>query len=199
MVDVNLTTDDLTVLGGPASVSVDLDIGATGQRGSVIFAGNGKPTEVQESAFLPSGYSLQAFDLYINQNALDDEYLSMYQYRNTGFTTEWVKFINLSPNVKVTNEVRSFTDGAVDIEFSPYEAFPSYSNISASDLNVQCTIYNQNPVAVSVYLSDLVVSGDLQVIPISIKAFEAIEDGAGAISWQPLTGQKRVQLHITMI
>jgi hypothetical protein len=199
MVDINLVTDDITVLGGPSSISVDLDIGPVGARGSFIFTGDGKPSQIQESQYLPSGYSLQTFDMYINKKSTDDEYMFLYQYKNTGFITEWQKVIRLTPNTFVINQVRDFVDGVTNIEFSPYSAFPSYSNISASDLSIQCTILNQNPVSAGVFVSDIVVSGDLQVLPISIDAIEATRDGSGNIVWSPLNGQKVVQLHITMV
>jgi hypothetical protein len=43
MAEVLVTADDITVLGGPSSITVDLDFGPQGQRGSQIFTGSGQP------------------------------------------------------------------------------------------------------------------------------------------------------------
>ena len=45
MVDILLSSDELSVFGGPASIDLNVDIGAQGIRGSYIFTGNGKPTD----------------------------------------------------------------------------------------------------------------------------------------------------------
>ena len=36
MADILLSNDDLTVFGGPESISLDLDIGPQGDRGSIL-------------------------------------------------------------------------------------------------------------------------------------------------------------------
>ena len=48
MADVLLSTDSLTVAGGPASVSVDVDFGPQGQRGSLILYGLTDPNDQKQ-------------------------------------------------------------------------------------------------------------------------------------------------------
>jgi hypothetical protein len=53
-------TDDVLVLGGPDTVNVEVDFGDKGDRGSLIFVGNGNPDSVD------IGQDPRVFDLYIN-------------------------------------------------------------------------------------------------------------------------------------
>jgi hypothetical protein len=39
-----VNTDEITVLGPPASIDLQVDIGPQGERGSLIFAAPGEPT-----------------------------------------------------------------------------------------------------------------------------------------------------------
>jgi len=42
MADVILSTEDLTVLGGPSSLNLEIDFGPKGDRGSQIFVNLGR-------------------------------------------------------------------------------------------------------------------------------------------------------------
>ena len=53
--EVLVNTDDITVLGPPAQVNVQLDIGATGNRGSQIFVGTGNPNSGLISLLVNAG------------------------------------------------------------------------------------------------------------------------------------------------
>ena len=93
MPEVVLASDDLTVLGGPATVNVEVDLGKQGQRGSLIYTGPGKP-----SSETLGSVSLQLYDIYINANPLDDEYRVMYQYIivDGDTTPTWQTILNLA-------------------------------------------------------------------------------------------------------
>ena len=45
MADILLSNEDLTVFGGPETVSLDLDIGPQGDRGSIIIGVLGDPRD----------------------------------------------------------------------------------------------------------------------------------------------------------
>lgn len=75
MPDVVLASDDLAVLGGPATVKVEVDFGKEGIRGSRIYSGPGKP-----STTTLGSVDLKLYDQYINVGPGDDEYGFMYQY-----------------------------------------------------------------------------------------------------------------------
>jgi len=54
MVNVILSSDEVTVLGGPTRLDVDLNIGASGTRGSLIFNGFGNPNNLQLDRDFPT-------------------------------------------------------------------------------------------------------------------------------------------------
>jgi hypothetical protein len=43
MVDVIVSPDSLSLVGGPSTVNVEVDFGPAGTRGSQIFVGRGQP------------------------------------------------------------------------------------------------------------------------------------------------------------
>jgi hypothetical protein len=192
MAEVLLSSDDLTVLGGPAEISVDVDFGPQGDRGSLILYGLGKPDEV----VLPE--TPQVYDSYINLLNSDDEYLFMYQYisgPNSGNPT-WTKLFKLVPNIYGENSVRTFVDGKIDINIPVAAIVPSelIGNYSAEDFNIQVQILGESPVAASVSVAEIQIFNNLVSLPISVNAAELV-DG----SWSLLSGQKTVHLFITVV
>lgn len=202
MAEINLTTDDLTILGGPASVNVDLDIGPQGSRGSITFFGSGKPTVVNN--FVPSGYSLQAFDSYININPNDDEYLYFYHYSNGLTGLEWTRRFKLIPDTFSGTYERTFTAGQVTINVPIVDIATNYpdilANVTASNFNVQCNILNQEPVSFGLSVAEVALvtinNVDTEVLPITINAIEYDDQTS---SWSPITTEKTIHLHITMV
>lgn len=192
MAEVLLSSDDLTVLGGPAEVSVDVDFGPQGDRGSIILYGLGKPNEVT----LP--ITPQVYDTYINLLVSDDEYLFMYQLiAGPGGVPEWTRLTKLIPDSYSENVSRTFSStGEVNVNI-PLSAIINYELVgsyTAEDFNVQCTVLNVNPLALSVTIGDLVSVSGIQSLPITLKAVELADD-----VWQPLVGLKMVHLSITVV
>jgi hypothetical protein len=73
-----VNTDEITVLGPPASIDLQVDIGPQGERGSLIFAGPGEPTSSSGSvAFINESPKLG--DLFINNDTNSLDYGSIYQ------------------------------------------------------------------------------------------------------------------------
>jgi hypothetical protein len=73
-----VNTDEITVLGPPASIDLQVDIGPQGERGSLIFAAPGEPTSVSGSvAFINESPKLG--DLFINNDTNSLDYGSIYQ------------------------------------------------------------------------------------------------------------------------
>jgi hypothetical protein len=120
MVDVLLSTDNLSIYGGPASVDVNVDFGAQGTRGSFIFTGNGKPTDA--SVDLPP--TIQPYDLYINLKPSDIEYLFLYQYGSINGVLSWSKVLRLIPNTALANIPVIFYNGEA-ITFIPEPGAPA--------------------------------------------------------------------------
>lgn len=193
MADVLLSSEDITVLGGPASISVDLDFGPEGKRGSNIFVGNGNPNSTN------IGQTPNIFDLYINLLASDDEYLYFYQYQNVSGVDTWVRLVKLIPNTYSDNRVVTFVNGekSVNIPVSKIVPPSMISSVTSENFNVQYSIAgNENPVSSSLSVLPIVAesgTGNL-VLPISIKA---IENSSG--TWVDLENQVTLHMFITVV
>lgn len=196
MVDIVLATDDLAVLGGPETVNVEVDFGPTGNRGSQIFSNIGKPI-IGNDGLTALAPDCQLFDLYINILSTDDEYQYVYQLQNVLGTNTWVKLFKLVSNIYSKNyTTTSFVDGVWTMNIPVAEILPTdfVGAAMAENFNVQYSILNQNPLASSIIIGEVSTSNGTRVLPISITASELLGG-----SFTELTGQKSVQLFITVV
>lgn len=192
MVENLLDTVDVNVFGGPTEVSVDIDFGPQGTRGSQIFVGLGNPnlstTEI--------GQDPNIFDMYINIDAADaEDYLYQYQYQNVSGTNTWVRLFKLLPNTYAFNsEDRLFTDGVsttINIPLVNLIPISNISNYSAEDFNIQYNIVgNTNPLASSMTVE--AISDDK--LPVVIRAAEF--DGT---DWSNLNGERTIHIFINVV
>lgn len=192
MVDILLANDELTVLGGPETINVELDFGPEGERGSKIFVGNGKPNLVT----LPQ--TPKVFDLYINLLTTDDEYLMVYQYvlpLGVG-SGQWETLTKLMPNTFTGNQSVNFsTQNFCKIPTASI-VDPSYvGNIDASKFSVQATIQSTNdrPIATSIK-PEITTDSGIENLKITFYAKEF--DGTG---WVDIVGSRTVHLHISVV
>lgn len=186
--DVVLSTEDLTILGGPQAVTVEVDYGATGDRGSQIFVNTGKPT----SSLAPDS---KVYDLYINILPSDDEYQYVYQLQNVLGTNTWVKLFKLVNNFfKKNYTTPNFIDGTwvKGVPLAEIVSPDQVGSITSSQLSIQYNVLNQKPISSALTLGE--VDPDNQTVPITIKALEF--DGT---NWVNLDGQKTVHLFITVV
>jgi hypothetical protein len=190
MTDVILSNQDVTVLGGPASIKVDVDFGPPGERGSKIFVGNGNPNEIT------IGQTPKIFDLFINLLTSDPEYLYMYQYQNIGSSSQWEPTLKLIPNTYSTNVSKGFIDGLAQINIPLVNVTPleNVANLTSENLNVQHNVLGTNPISSSISIGDIVEIDDLKTLPITINAIEYVDN-----AWSPLSGTKIVHLFITVV
>jgi hypothetical protein len=190
MVDVILSSDSLTVLGGPETLEVDLNIGPSGKRGGVFFTGLQNPNNLNPDSDFPS--VPQTLDFYINVNTSSPDYLQFYQYVLNGASLTWVKTFNLNSESYSVNKVISFSagDASVDIDITdlgisslPFEDFID----SFSFFNVQITTSNLNA-------DNAPDGGSLFHFPaaVSINVKDAFFDGTG------LTDPEEFPLKITV-
>lgn len=192
MVDVVLSSDDLVVLGGPESVNVEVDFGPQGDRGSLIFVGNGDPDLVD------IGQDPNIFDLYINLLTTDPNYLMIYQYVEALGTLQWQTLTKLIPNTYVKNDSVNF-----DVENASYIPIadivdPSYvGNTDASNFSVQATFATSTGYPIVSSIKTEVIEATLTE-PAKLKiTFYAKEfDGT---NWIDITGSRTVNLHISVV
>lgn len=191
MVDVLLDTEDITVIGGPSVVNIQTDFGPPGPRGSLIFVGNGNPNEIT------IGQVPQIFDLFINLASTSPEFLFIYQYQLIDGQESWVQLTKLSPNTYNRNRLVTFnSNGEASIPIPVIDIvqlidFPLI--LSQENFNLQYTIINPNPISSS---TQLAVTGSVgeQLLTINLKAIEFVGG-----EWQPVTGNKTVQVFVTVL
>jgi len=190
MAEIVLSSDELTVLGGPASITVDVDFGPQGDRGSLILYGMGKPDEVT----LPE--TPKVYDTYINVLSSDDEYMFMYQYLSGQTTPAWTKIFKLTPNMYNQNIQKTFVDGIAEINIPVAAIVPAdlIGNYLAENFSVQINVLNDAPVAVSTTVAELSIINNLVSLPITLNA---VEYSGG--SWTSLNDAKTVHVSITVV
>jgi hypothetical protein len=204
MVDVILASDNVTVLGGPSNLEVDLNIGAPGIRGSLFFVGTQNPNSLNINQDFPQRPAV--FDIFINVNASSEDYLQAYQFTNQDGVSTWIPTFNISQNTYTVNKVVEFQNGeaAASIEIAQLglDAVPfdvalnsfAYFNIQASLTNVDLDDLSATPLpsAMSFKVEDSIFNSNgsfdpgqfPSLLPITFNAVEF--DGT---DWNPIDGK----------
>lgn len=146
MAEVVLSTPDLTVLGGPASVELGTNVGPQGNRGVFVFFGLLSPANVSLPVFNETLTEAPiVFDLYILVDSSSDDYLTVFQYVIEDGVAKWIERIKLRPNFFGTNKVATFVDGVAEININTEDlgllVLPSLVN-SKFRFSVQATLSN---------------------------------------------------------
>lgn len=195
MTDAVVSTEEITVLGGPDTVNVQVDIGATGQRGSQIYVNLGQPG-AHPSTLAPNS---KVMDLYINNLSTDDEYQYVYQLQNVLGTLTWVRLFKLVSNNYSKVYIADFADGRWNKSIPIADVIPSdfVGSVTAENFNIQYSILNQNlnPIASSFVINEISTDNGILVLPISISAIELVN----GTSWQDIDDPKTVHLLITVV
>jgi hypothetical protein len=88
-----ISTEQITVLGPPSSIELQVDLGATGERGSIIYAAAGEPTGSGSVAFINE--SPRVGDVYLQTD--EENQLTIYQYSAVpGNPNQWNEIFVLS-------------------------------------------------------------------------------------------------------
>lgn len=165
MADVVVSSNDISVLGGPSNISLSLDSGAQGQRGTFIMYGFPDPnsSEAQDTFISPP----QVFDFYVVVDPSSSSYLQMYQYVNQDGQLVWRPAIKLAINIYSTTRPVTFTAGvgtaeinladlgiagvtdtgqpqAIDVNFFTQPGSATYFNVQTSISNFN-PLYTLNP------------------------------------------------------
>lgn len=191
-IDVLLNNDDLIVLGGPQELNIELDYGPEGERGSLIFVGNGSPSE------LTIGQTPKAFDLYINMLKSDPEnkYLMIYSYMPGLTGLQWQEITKLIPNTYSANTSIDFN--SVNYVHIPVTAIvdPSYvGNTDASNFSVNVTFATSAGLPiVSSIKTEIVSLNSIENLKITFYAKEF--DGT---DWVDISGPRTANLHISVV
>jgi len=208
MAEVLLSSDDLTVLGGPAEIQLDTNVGPSGNRGVFVFFGLPNPNS--ESAVFSE--TPIVFDLYIVVDSSSDDYLAVYQYNVQDGIPQWTFRIRLRPNFFGTNKIATFSSGVATININSEElgliVATSFLD-TRFQYSVQATLSNYDldseydpgassthfPAAVSVQVGDLFLdpSDSETKLPITLHAAEF-----NGTSMVPINN-KKVVAHLSIL
>lgn len=196
MAEIVLSSDDLVVLSGPSEISVDVDFGPPGARGSRTYAGYGNPNS--QSTSLPT--DVQTYDTWINlRTSPTADYLKMYQLIDAPGQDPWIELVRLLPNQYSNSALRTFTDGTATINIpvtnilTP-ELINNINDANENVFNVQYSIANLNPIASAISIGEVVAVNNVFTLPITIRATEFVSG-----DWNNLSGDLTVHLFITVV
>jgi hypothetical protein len=198
MADILLSNDDLTVFGGPESISLDLDIGPQGDRGSIIIGVLGDPRDTSVASTIVQ--DTQALDIAIDYSPYSTTYKTVFQKVSTGGALQWTPLLTLKTNyyssVKDVTAVAG-SDGIGTITIPPINLtdIADEINLTSANFSIQYSISSPTggPVSTSLVVSD-VIDSPIRALPLQIKGVEYIDN-----AWQPMAGPKRVHLFITVV
>lgn len=198
MADVVLSTDELTVFGGPASINVDIDFGPAGDRGSRIYG-------VEADPRIPATEKpadVQNYDIAMVISPSESDYLTVYQ--KIGTTPEdWIQFASLVPNVYSIKAKVTFTNG-VALGLLPVSDLFTLDSYTADQFMVQLSIENLDAGATPSLLKPISSGYSLSVIPSGGKQYLAIKTVAAEYSiatseWAPVSGERVAHLFVTSV
>jgi hypothetical protein len=196
MADILVSNEDLTVFGGPETISLDLDIGPQGDRGSIILASNGNPQDANVHADLmnmPEG--IEALDIAIDVNEYSDTYKTVFQRVATTSGTQWTRMISLKTNYYASVKDETAVNGILTIPPINLTDIANNINLTSANFSIQYSVSSPigGPLATSLVVKE-VVDSPIRALPLEIKGVEYIDN-----AWQPMAGLKRVHLFITVV
>jgi hypothetical protein len=182
------SSDQITVLGGPSKISVDLDIGPTGKRGSYWFVGNGFPNTEELSPNL--------LDMYINVDPQDESYLFLYQYQNADGINSWRQILKIIPNFTSKTVVSDFVNGNAQIIVPLISIVPEdlVATITIDKINIQKSMVNELPIITTIKSLEIITDNQVRALKIVVNALELNLD-----MWVEVVGQKAVDLLISVV
>jgi len=149
-INVVVSNDDLTVLGPPASIDLQVDIGPEGPRGSYIYSGFNDPNTVS-GPFINNPQEVG--DLYYRTSNN-----TIYQYTSQPGGDQWIEITNLQV---VANDAQELYDQAELLSASSIYWAQSASASSAQALSnalAASALYVSAPYASATYLTMLSAS-----------------------------------------
>lgn len=179
---------DLSVLGGPSSISLDVDFGPTGARGSRIFGLPADPRLIST----PKPLEVTNYDLGIVITPSAPDYLSVYQKTGTS-VEDWEPFAALYPNFYAAKQALTFNSSGVATFQIIVSSVFTVTTYLVEMFNVFYQINSSNPIASSM-TKTLTQNGNDQVLTVTIKAIEY-----SSSTWSPLQGQKAVDIFATVV
>lgn len=185
---INVVVEDpqLTVLGPPASLTLNVNSGEQGDRGTKLFSGIGNPNT---SSLLTDKI---LGDLFIRTDSGPD-YGVVYQYSSLPGGPEWVKILNFQPIRYNLISNLTFAAGSASVAI-PLASFYVDAPISltANNIVTQVSAQSSNPTAVGT--TKLLTSGTTRNLNLYVNAAEFT-----SASWTYLSGSANFNISIFVI
>lgn len=198
MADVILSTEELTVFGGPASINVDIDFGPTGTRGSRIYGVEADPriTSTEKPA------DIQNYDIAMVISPSESDYLTVYQKIGTT-ADDWIQFASLVPNVYSIKTKVTFTAG-VATGLLPVSDLFTLDAYTADKFMVQISLENAAAAGTPTLLKPISTGYSLSIVESGGKKYlliktTAIEYTASSSSWAAVSGERIAHLFVTSV
>jgi hypothetical protein len=196
MADILLSNDDLTVFGGPESISLDLDIGPQGDRGSIIIGVLGDPRNSNVASTIVQ--DVQALDLAIDYQPASPYFKTVFQLVSTGSGLQWTPLINLKANSY--SSIKQVTASNGRLVIPPINVTEIYdlseNEVTSANFKVNYSISGGGPLATSLIVNEIDPTQGFLALPLEIKGveYDEVEE-----VWFPMTGPKSVHLFITVV
>jgi hypothetical protein len=146
-IDTIISNDELVVVGPPASVSVSVDVGPQGERGSQFYYGVGLPTAAANAASLVDA---RINDLYINSE-LGGNYGTVYKLNSIPGGTAWQGILKFQPLSYSIQQPVDFVSGSGSISIPLADFYPNASeNLSSDTILIQATAELNDPAFISI-------------------------------------------------
>ena len=157
-IDTIISNDELVVVGPPASVSVSVDIGPQGERGSQFYSGVGTPA--QNAASLVDA---KINDLYINR-LLGGNYGVVYKLNAVPGGSSWQAVLKFQPILYTTIEELTFSGGSASVSI-PISDFYQDAPITllSENISIQLTPEHSEALAYSISNKGIITSGSRQL------------------------------------
>ena len=173
-IDTVVSGDSLDVVGPPPSVTVNVDVGPRGNRGSIFFSGYGAPNPL---LILGS----QLGDLYINRE-LGASYGMVYILSAVPGGISWESILKFQPNAYSNYFTVDFVSGSGSLTIPLTDFYKDAPNdLTESTVIIQATAEFEDPVLLSISDKTLVPIEDTEDKNLVIN-FEAASFSSGSLS-----------------
>ena len=198
MADILLSNDDLTVFGGPETISLDLDIGPEGDRGSIIIGTLGDPRDANVASYIVQ--DVQALDIAVDANPNSNTFKTVFQRIATPSGLQWTPVVSLKTDFYSSTKTVTAANGKLTIppiNVTDIYLFQDNTTVDSSNFSVQYSISSPDSggaLTTTLVVKELNTSSGFLALPLEIKGVEY--DGT---TWVPITGTKNVHLFITVV
>ena len=176
-IDTIISNDELVVVGPPASVSVSVDIGPQGERGSEFYTGVGTPAENAASLV-----GAKVNDLYINR-LLGGNYGVVYKLNAVPGGSSWQPVLKFQPISHSIQKLVNFASGTGSIS-KPLADFYSSApeSLNPNTILVQATAELDNPAFISISNKSITEISSVKTFVAELKGAELSSGSVSLLS-----------------